>query len=211
MVSAKDYIWAWCKKQAGAFRKYGFRLLCFLCLFSSPKWRISSGLCLALFSVCLLCRAFMGMAFKSAFALASVPSSGSIFPEVLLSVPHFFESTLNAVRPCFSHALALVRRNSRASCRAVGSMLRGGRAWEPGESKHQGSGGAGTAGWGKTHVTFVFNAQSIYLLSAYYVPGEEGIPKCPVKGPPLHLLVDFYSSASLLMGLTFCTSCFLLA
>lgn len=182
MVSAKDYIWAWCKKQAGAFWKYGFCLLCFLCLFSSPKWRISSGLCLALFSVCLLCRAFMGMTFKSTFALASVPSSSSIFPEVLFSIPHFFESTLNAVCPCFSHTLALVWRNSHSSCQAVRSMLWGGRTWEPGESKHQGSKKSRDWRMGQDSNDLCFQFSKYLFLECLLCAGRGRNPQMPSEG-----------------------------
>lgn len=148
----------------------------------------------------------MGMKFKSTRALTSLPSSSSRFSALWSSMRRFPGRTLDAVCPCLSHTPASVWANSHSGRQTMRS-----RFWACGNLEKRNitaSRRAGTGRWDKTRMTFVFNSQS--FLSAYCVASDHRIPKCPVKGPQLQLLVVFYLSASLLMGLTFCMSCFLL-
>ena len=146
-------------KQAGAFQKYDFCLLYLLCLFSSTKWRVSLGHAYS-FSLCdLLCRAFMGMTFRSAFALASLLSSSSlnIFPEFLSSILPFSESTLNVVCPCFRHILSLwCEQILIQAAKQWGACQR--RMWETGERKHQGFKKNRDWRMGQDTTVFVFNS-----------------------------------------------------
>ena len=146
-------------KQAGAFQKYDFCLLYLLCLFSSPKWRVSSGHAYS-FSLCdLLCRAFMGMTFRSTFALDSLVSSSSlsILPEILSSIPQFSESTLTVVCPCFRHTLSLrCEQILIQAAKQWGACLR--RMWEPGERKHQDFKKSRDWSMGQDTTVFVFNS-----------------------------------------------------
>ena len=190
-------------KQAVAFQKYDFCLLYLLCPFSSLTWRISSGHAYSFSLGDLLCRAFMGVTFRPAFAVASLLSSSSlsIFPDVLSSIPQFSESTHCGMSPLQAHSFASVWTNSHSSYQAMRSMFWGG-CGNLGKKNIKVSRRVGLEN-GTRQNSLCFQFLKHLFLECWLCAGEEGITKCPVKGPQLQPLVDFCLSASLLMGLTF--------
>ena len=138
-------------KQAVAFQKYDFCLLYLLCPFSSLTWRISSGHAYSFSLGDLLCRAFMGVTFRPAFAVASLLSSSSlsIFPDVLSSIPQFSESTHCGMSPLQAHSFASVWTNSHSSYQAMRSMFWGG-CGNLGKKKHQSFKKSRAGEWDKT-------------------------------------------------------------